>query len=191
MSEKLTMTRAQELLNTTTKEGHLLEHALAVCACMGAMAGHFGADAAYWRAVGYLHDYDFEQFPEEHLQHTEEPLRAAGVDEESIRAIMAHGYGLCSNVEPKTELEKSLYTVDELSGLIAATAKMHPDGIAALQVSSVRKKFKDKRFAAKIDRAVIQDGCTRLGMELTDVIALCIDGMRPFAAELGIGPKAQ
>ena len=189
MSEKLTMERAKELLGTTTTEDHLFQHALAVSACMGAMARHFGADESYWRAVGYLHDYDFEQFPEEHLKHTEQPLRDAGVDEESIYAILAHGYSLCTDTEPKSDLDKSLYTVDELSGLIAATARMHPAGIADLQASSVKKKFKDKRFAAKIDRAVIQDGCTRLGMELPEVITLCIEGMRPAAAELGIGPR--
>ncbi len=177
MAEKLTLARARELLAQTTTEEHLFEHAANVSACMGAMAKHFGADTEYWRAVGWLHDYDFERFPDEHLRHTEEPLRAAGVDEESIRAILAHGYGLCTDVEPRTELEKSLYTVDELSGLVAATAKMHPDGIAGLEARSVKKKFKDKRFAAKIDRAVIQDGCDRLGMELGDVIALCIEGM--------------
>ena len=190
MSEKLTLARAKELLAATTTEGHLFEHALAVSAGIGAMARHFGADEAYWQAVGYLHDYDFEQFPDEHLRHTEQPLRDAGVDEESIRAILAHGYGLVTDVEPVTDMEKSIYTVDELSGLIAAAARVHPAGIAELKPSSVRKKFKDKRFAAKIDRAVIQDGCDRLGMELSDVIALCIEGMKPFAAELGIGPRA-
>ena len=177
MSEKLTMARAKELLATTTTEDHLFEHAANVSACMGAMAKHFGADGEYWRAVGWLHDYDFEQFPAEHLKHTEAPLRAAGVDEESIRAILAHGYGLCTDVEPKTELEKSLFTVDELSGLIAATAKMHPDGISGLAAKSVKKKFKDKRFAAKIDRGVIEQGCEMLGMELGDVIEICIAGM--------------
>ena len=187
----LTLDRAKELLATTTTEGHLFEHAQAVSACMGAMAAHFGQDVEYWQAVGYLHDYDFEQFPEEHLHHTEQPLRDAGVDEDAIYAIMSHGYGLCNQVEPRSEMDKSLYTVDELSGLIAATAKMHPEGIDGLKVSSVKKKFKDKRFAAKIDRAVIEDGCARLGMELADVIGLCIEGMRPFARELGIGPKTE
>ena len=140
MSEKLTLDRAKELLAQTTTEGHLFEHALGVSACMGALARHFGADEAYWQAVGYLHDYDFEQFPEEHLKHTEQPLREAGVDEESIRAILAHGYGLCTDVEPVTDLEKSLYTVDELSGLVAAAARVHPAGIGELKASSVRKK---------------------------------------------------
>ncbi|MGN0974742.1 MAG: hydrolase [Gemmiger sp.] len=186
---KLTLARAKELLAMTTTEGHLFEHAQAVSACMGAMARHFGADEAYWQAVGWLHDYDFEQYPDEHLAHTEKPLRDAGVDEESIYAILAHGYDLVNQVEPKSVMDKSLFTVDELSGLIAATAKMHPEGIAAMKVSSVKKKFKDKRFAAKIDRGVIARGCEMLGMDLSDVIALCIEGMTPFATELGIGPK--
>lgn len=187
--EKLTMARAQELLVATTTEKHLFEHAIAVSACMGAMAEHFGADRAYWQAVGYLHDYDFEQYPDEHLDHTEEPLRQAGVDEESIRAILAHGYTLRNTVEPVTDMEKSLFTVDELSGLIAATAKMRPGGITDLEASSVKKKFKDKRFAAKIDRALILKGCEMLGMELPEVITVCISGMREHAGELGIGPR--
>ncbi len=184
--EKLTKDRAQALLETTTTEPHLLQHALAVSAAMGAMARHFGAGAAYWEAVGLLHDYDYQQFPEEHLQHTEEPLRTAGVDEEAIRAILAHGWGQCSSVEPKTDLEKSLYAVDELTGLISANAKMRPTGIADLAAKSVKKKFKDKAFAAKIDREVIQNGADMLGMELSELITLCIEGMRPYAAQLGI-----
>lgn len=186
---QLTLDRARELLATTTTEAHLFEHALGVSAAMGAMARHFGQDPAWWEAVGFLHDYDYQQFPEEHLQHTEQPLRQAGVDEESIRAILAHGWGLCSQVEPVSELEKSLFTVDELTGLIAATARMRPGGLSDLEASSVKKKFKDKRFAAKIDRAVITQGCGLLGMELGEVIGLCIEGMRAHMDELGLGPK--
>ena len=187
--EKLTMDRAKELLATTTTEAHLFEHAIGVSAAMGAMARHFGEDEAYWQAVGYLHDYDYEQFPEEHLQHTREPLLADGVDEESVRAILAHGWGLCTDVKPETALEKSLFTVDELTGLVAATARMRPGGISDLEASSVKKKFKDKRFAAKIDRAVIQQGCELLGMELPEVIAITIEGMRQQMDALGLGPK--
>ena len=187
--EKLTMERAKELLAATTTEAHLFEHAIGVSAAMGAMARHFGADESYWQAVGYLHDYDYEQFPEEHLQHTREPLLAAGVDEESVRAILAHGWGLCTDVKPETALEKSLFTVDELTGLIAATARMRPGGISDLEASSVKKKFKDKRFAAKIDRAVIQQGCDLLGMELPEVISITIEGMRQQMDALGLGPK--
>ena len=103
----LTMETARQLLASTTTEGHLFEHAIGVSAAMGAMARHFGADEEYWKAVGYLHDYDYEQFPEEHLHHTAEPLRAAGVDEESIRAILSHGWEFCTDVKPETDMEKS------------------------------------------------------------------------------------
>ena len=185
----LTMETARQLLASTTTEDHLFEHAIGVSAAMGAMARHFGADEEYWKAVGYLHDYDYEQFPEEHLHHTAEPLRAAGVDEESIRAILSHGWEYCNDVKPETDMEKSLFTVDELTGLVGATARMRPGGISDLEVSSVKKKFKDKRFAAKIDRAVIQQGCDMLGMDLSEVIGLCIEGMRTEMDALGLGPK--
>ena len=101
---------------------------------------------------GFLHDYDYQQYPEEHLRHTEAPLCEAGVDEESIRAILAHGWGVCSDVEPLTEMEKSLYVVDAASALVGAAAKMRPTGISDLQASSVTKKFKDRSFAATVNR---------------------------------------
>ena len=112
------------------------------------------------------------------------------MDEQAIRAILAHGWTHCTEVVPETELEKSLFTVDELTGLIAATARMRPGGLSDLEPSSVKKKFKDKKFAAKIDRPLIQKGCDLLGMELTAVIALCIEGMQAHMDELGLGPKA-
>lgn len=185
----LTLERAEELLNTTTTEEHLFLHAKNVMAAMGGMAKHFGADEAHWRAIGYLHDYDYEQHPEEHLQYTEEPLRAAGLDETEIRAILAHGYGILNDVEPVTELEKSLFTVDELTGIIQAAARMRPAGITDMEVSSFMKKFKDKKFAAKCDREVIKKGCEMLGMEVRDVAAICIEAMKCHAEELQIGPK--
>ena len=182
----LTLERAKELNATAVKEPHLIAHALSVSAAMGAMAEHFGEDKEHWAAIGYLHDYDYEQYPEEHLQHTAEPLRAAGVEEDEIRAILAHGWGLCSDVKPETNLEKSLYTVDELTGIVGACARMRTAGINDLEISSFMKKFKDKKFAAKCDRELIKGGCEMLGMEVKDVAQLCIDGMRPFAAELGL-----
>ena len=183
---QLTMPQAQQLIESTTTQPHLLQHALAVSAAMGAMARHFGEDPTYWEAIGLLHDYDYEQHPEEHLQHTAAPLQAAGVDETSIRAILAHGYGLCNDVKPETLLEKSLFAVDELTGLIGATARMRPSGIQDLETASVKKKFKDKKFAAKIDRQVIKEGAEMLGMEVAQLIEICIDGMRPYAAQLGL-----
>lgn len=177
--ENLTCERALELLKTTTTEGHLFQHSTAVGAAMRAMAKYFGQDENYWQAVGILHDYDYEQHPEEHLRHTETPLTEAGVNPEAVRAIMAHGYGICSGVEPVTNMEKSLYAVDELTGLIAATARMRPNGIADLEAKSVKKKFKDKAFAAKIDREVIQKGADMLGIDLGEMITICIEGMKP------------
>lgn len=182
----LTLDTAQQLLHTTTTQEHLIQHALAVSAAMGAMARYFGENEDHWHAVGYLHDYDYEQYPEEHLQHTEAPLLAAGVDKASIRAILAHGYGIVNDVEPITPLEKSLFAVDELTGLISANARMRPHGIADLTASSVKKKFKDKKFAAKINRDVIRQGADMLGLDISALISICIDGMRPFAAELGL-----
>ena len=186
----LTMEQAKALLNTTTSEEHLLLHAKNVSVALGGMAEHFGQDKAHWEAIGYLHDYDYEQYPEEHLQHTEKPLLEAGLSEEEVRAILAHGFGHCNDVEPLTELEKSLYTVDELTGIIQAAARMRPMGITDMEISSFMKKFKDKKFAAKCDRELIRSGCAMLGMEVKDVAAICIEAMKAHAEELQIGPKA-
>ena len=185
----LTLEKSKQLISTTTTQPHLLTHATAVMAAMGGMAAHFGEDVPHWQAVGYLHDYDYEQYPEEHLDHTAEPLRAEGVTEEEIRAILSHGYTHRNDIEPLTNMEKSLYTVDELTGIIGAAARMRPLGITDLEVSSFMKKFKDKKFAAKCDRELIKDGCARLGMEVKEVAEICIEAMKPFAADLGIGPK--
>ena len=185
-SEMLTLDRAKELNDAMVTEDHLRIHALNVMASMGAMAEHFGEDREHWMAIGYLHDYDYEQYPEEHLQHTEQPLLEAGLEPEEVRAILSHGYGLVNDVEPQTNMEKSLYTVDELTGIIQACARMRPNGITDLTVKSFMKKFKDKRIAAKCNREVILDGCERLGMELRDVAGICIEGMKPFAAEIGL-----
>ena len=186
----LTLERAKELLSTTTTEEHLFLHAKNVMVAMGGLAKHFGEDEWHWMAIGYLHDYDYEQHPEEHLQHTEEPLKEAGLTEEEVRAILAHGYGHCNQVEPVTLLEKSLFTVDELTGIIQAAARMRPMGITDMEIGSFMKKFKDKKFAAKCDREVIKKGCEMLGMEVRDVAAICIEAMKEYAQELQIGPKA-
>ncbi|MBO6010562.1 MAG: hypothetical protein J6P71_02040, partial [Oscillospiraceae bacterium] len=129
-------------------------------------------------------DYDYEKYPEEHLKHTEKELLAEGVEASDVRAILSHGYGHCNDVRPETYMEKSLFTVDELTGIIQACARMRPNGITDLEVKSFMKKFKDKRFAAKCDRELIKRGCDMLGMEVSEVAAVCIEGMRPHAAEL-------
>ena len=182
----LTIERARELNDSMVTEEHLRIHALNVAYAMGAMAKYFGGDAAHWEAIGLLHDYDYEKYPDEHLQHTAEPLLAAGVEPDEVRAILSHGYGICTDVEPITELEKSLFTVDELTGIIQACARMRPHGIADLEVKSFMKKFKDKRFAAKCDRELVLKGCEMLGMDVKDVAAICIEGMKPHAAEIGL-----
>ena len=186
MSEALTLKRAKELISGMITEPHLIIHSTNVMAAMGAMAKHFGEDEEHWKAVGYLHDYDYEKYPEEHLAHTEEPLRAAGVPEEDIRAILSHGYTLRNEVKPETNMEKSLFTVDELTGIIEAAARMRPAGITDLNVKSFMKKFKDKKFAAKCNRPLILQGCELLGMDIKDVAEICIEGMKPYAAEIGL-----
>ena len=182
----LTLERAKELNATMVTEPHLIVHSTNVMAAMGAMARHFGEDEEHWKAVGYLHDFDYEKYPEEHLQHTVEPLREAGVDDTDIRAILAHGWGICTDVKPETNMEKSLYTVDELTGIIEACARMRPKGITDLEVKSFMKKFKDKAFARKCNRDLIKQGCEMLGMDVKDVAAIVIEGMKPYAAEIGL-----
>ena len=180
----LTLERAKELNATMVTEPHLIVHSTNVMAAMGAMARHFGEDEEHWKAVGYLHDFDYEKYPEEHLQHTEQELLAEGVDPEDVRAIMAHGYGLCTDVEPVTNMEKSLFAIDELTGIIQAYARMRPEGIHNLKMKSLMKKYKDKKFAAGCDRDVIEQGCGMLGMEVRDVAEICARGMEEFAAEI-------
>ena len=185
----LTLQKAKQLISETTTQPHLIVHATAVMAAMGGMAQHFGEDTEHWQAVGYLHDYDYEQYPDEHLRHTEQPLKAAGISEQDIRAILSHGYGGCTDVQPVTDMEKSLYTVDELTGIIHAAARMRPMGITDMEVSGFMKKFKDKKFAAKCDRQLILNGCEMLGMDVKQVSEICINAMRPFAQQLGLGAK--
>lgn len=182
----LSLERATELNSTMVSEEHLIIHAKNVCYAMGAMAEYFGENVEHWQAVGMLHDYDYEKYPEEHLQHTREPLLEAGVPEEDVRAILSHGWGICTDVKPETNMEKSLYTVDELTGIIQACARMRPNGIRDLEVKSFMKKYKDKKFAAKCDRELIRQGCEMLGMEVSKVAEICIEGMKPHAEEIGL-----
>ena len=186
---QVTMEQAERLIKANVTEQHLFTHARAVSAAMGAMAEHFGEDKAHWEAVGYLHDVDYEKFPEEHLAHTRELLSGEDIDESDIRAILSHGYGICTDVEPQTDMEKSLFTVDELTGIVQAASLMRPTGITDLEVKSLKKKYKDKKFAAKCSREVIDKGCAMLNMPIEDVMAIVIKGMREHADELGIGSK--
>ena len=186
---QVTIEQAERLIKANVTEQHLFTHARAVSAAMGAMAEHFGADKAHWEAVGYLHDVDYEKFPEEHLAHTRELLSGEDIDESDIRAILSHGYGICTDVEPQTYMEKSLFTVDELTGIVQAASLMRPTGITDLEVKSLKKKYKDKKFAAKCSREVIDKGCAMLGMPIAGGMAIVIKGMQAYADELGIGSR--
>lgn len=181
----LTLEKAKEILAKHTTEAHLFTHAAAVSAAMGALAGHFGADEEHWAAIGWLHDVDYEKFPDEHCRHVRELLEPEGVDEEDIRSIISHGYGLVTDEKPpETDMEKSLFAVDELTGIVYAYALMRPEGMAGMEVKSLKKKFKDKRFAAKCDRDLIKDGVEKLGLDIGVVMEYCIKGMQAHEAEL-------
>ena len=182
--EVLTLEQAKKILAKHTTEAHLFTHAAAVSAAMGAMADHFGADKEHWEAVGYLHDVDYEKYPDEHCLHVRELLEPEGVPEEDIRAIISHGYGITTEeAKPETDMEKSLFAVDELTGIVQAYALMRPEGLDGMAVKSLKKKFKDKRFAAGVSREVIASGADMLGWELDELFARTIEAMQSFAPD--------
>ncbi|MBU0985618.1 MAG: hydrolase [Proteobacteria bacterium] len=182
-----TREQAFSLLTRYNKNESLIKHALAVEAVMRYFARKRGEDQDMWGIVGLIHDLDYEQFPEEHCRKTEEILNENDWPEVYIRAAISHGWGICSNVEPRSELEKVLYAIDELTGLVVTTALVRPSkSILDLKAKSVKKKWKDKRFAAGVDRSIIEKGCEMLGMDLTDLITDTIMGMREIAEEIGL-----
>lgn len=181
---KLTLDKAKEILRKHTTEEHLFTHAAAVSAAMGAMAEHFGEDKEHWQAIGYLHDVDFEKFPDEHCGHVRELLEPEGISKEDIDTIISHGWGLTkSDVKPETDCQKSLFAVDELTGIVHAYSLMRPEKFEGMSVKSLKKKFKDKRFAAKCNREVITKGAEDLGIELETLMELCIKGMQEHAED--------
>ncbi len=172
---------ALALLRQYNKESFHTLHALTVEGVMAWYANElgYGGQADFWSMVGLLHDIDFEQWPEEHCKKAPELLREAGASEELIHAVVSHGYGLCSDVEPEQEMEKVLFAADELTGLIWAAAKMRPSkSVQDMEVSSLKKKFKDKKFAAGCSRDVIRQGAERLGWELEVLMERTILAMR-------------
>jgi putative nucleotidyltransferase with HDIG domain len=178
---------ALELLKQHNQSDALIRHAYAVEGVMRRFADRFGEDAEYWGIVGLLHDVDYEKWPEEHLKVAPKLLEEAGFDEDFIHAVCSHGWGLCSDVKPEKKMEIVLYTIDELTGLITAAAYMRPSrSVMDMEVKSVRKKFKDKGFAAGVNRDVIRQGCEMLGLELDDVIFESIEGMRGIHTYLGL-----
>lgn len=184
--------KALALLKEYNQSEALVKHGLQVEAIMRFYAREAGEENApegveYWGCVGLLHDVDYERYPEEHCKKAVDILREAGYGEDFIHAVVSHGYGLVTDVEPRLYMEKVLYTIDELSGLINATAIMRPSkSVMDLEVKSVKKKFKDKKFAAGVDRQIILDGCERLGTDIDAVIEKCILGMREDHESIGL-----
>ncbi|OXT07214.1 hydrolase [Thermoanaerobacterium thermosaccharolyticum] len=178
---------AYKLLKEYNKSESLINHALAVEAVMRHFAELFGEDKEKWGIIGLLHDLDYEMYPNEHCKKIREILERHGWPDDYIHAIESHGWKICTDVEPVHKMEKVLYTIDELTGLITATALMRPSkSILDLEVKSVKKKWKQKSFAAGVNRDVIAEGAELLGMDLDKVIEETIIGMRDVADEIGL-----
>lgn len=175
------------LLKEYNKSEGLIKHALAVEGVMRYIARKRGEDEEKWGVIGLIHDLDYEKYPDQHCRKTAEILKEHGWPQEYIRAVVSHGWGICVDVEPQTELEKVLYAIDELTGLVVTTALVRPSrSVMDLKTKSVKKKWKDKRFAAGVDRSIIEKGAQMLGVELADLITDTIMGMREVADEIGL-----
>jgi putative nucleotidyltransferase with HDIG domain len=185
--------QAFELLQSYNQTPGLIKHALAVEATMRHFARHFGEDEELWGIIGLIHDLDYEKYPEQHCQMTEKILRENNWPESHIRAVMSHAWESCTEVKPETLLERTLYTIDELTGLVTTSALVRPSkSILDMNAKSVKKKWNDKRFAAKIDRSIIEKGAQMMERDLTEIITLTIQGMAKIAAQLELdGQLAQ
>lgn len=187
MEREITREEALKLLKEYNQDESLIRHALAVEAVMRHFAMLFDEDEEKWGIIGLIHDLDYERYPDEHCVKVKEIMTERGWPEEYIHAVQSHGWGICSEVEPVHRMEKVLYTIDELTGLITAAALVRPSkSLLDLEVKSVKKKWKDKAFAAGVNREIIQKGAELLGMELSEIIKETIMGMRNIAAELGL-----
>ena len=182
-----TRDEALELLKEYNKNEALILHGLQVEACMRHFAKKHGEDEEKWAIAGLLHDLDYEMYPNEHCYKAKEIMLEYGYDKDIIRAMMSHAYGICTDVEPKSLMEKTLYAVDELSGLVNACVLVRPSkSIEDLSVKSVKKKFKSKSFAAGVNREVVKEGAKMLNMELDELISEVIEAMKVNAKELGV-----
>ena len=180
---------AYELFKKYNKSESLIKHGLAVEAVMLHFAEIFGEeDKEKWGIIGLIHDLDYEMYPEEHCKKTREILTEENWPEDYIHGIVSHGWKICSDEEPKEIMEKVLYTIDELTGLITAVALVRPSkSVLDMKVKSVKKKWKDKSFAAGVNRQVIEEGAEMLGMSLDEIIEETIKGMQIVAEEIGLG----
>ena len=179
MSRIPTPEEAFEIIKEYNKEPFHLEHAQTVSKVMGELAKKFDPERVdFWRTVGMLHDIDFELWPEQHCVKANEMLHEMDMDEELIHAVVCHGWGICSDVEPVQYMEKALFATDELTGLIGAAAKMRPTGLEGMDAKSLNKKFKDKKFAAGCSRDVIRQGAEMMGVELSDLFTMTIEAMQ-------------
>jgi len=182
-----TRQEALELLHQYNESDSLRKHAYAVEGVMRYIARKRGEDEEKWGIVGLIHDLDYERFPDQHCKKTGEILREKGWPEEYIRAAVSHGWGICSDVMPQADLEKFLYTIDELTGLVVTTALIRPSkSVLDVQVKSVKNKWKDKRFAAGVDRSIIEQGAQMLQLGLDDLIDDTIKGMQEVAEAIGL-----
>lgn len=182
-----TRDQALVLLQEYNENPGLINHALAVEAAMRHMARKQGADEDKWGIVGLIHDLDYERFPDEHCHKTKEILEEQSWPAEYVRAVVSHGWGICTDVEPQSDMEKTLYAVDELTGFIVACALVRPSrSVADLKVKSVRKKWKQPSFAAGVDREVIERGAAMLGIELDVLIAEVIAAMQEIRENIGL-----
>ncbi|OPX88013.1 MAG: tRNA 2'-O-methylase [Pelotomaculum sp. PtaB.Bin104] len=187
--EKMIPNRPQalELLQEYNQSESLIKHALAVEAVMKHFAELLNEDKEKWGVIGLVHDLDYEKFPDQHCRKTREILAERNWPEAYIRAVESHGWKICTEVEPQEKMEKVLYTIDELTGLIMATALLRPSkSVLDLNVKSVKKKWKQKGFAAGVNRELIEDGARSLGMELEVIIGETIKGMQNVAEEIGL-----
>ncbi|MHC4647969.1 MAG: HD domain-containing protein [Planctomycetota bacterium] len=190
-AHKPTQEEALALLKQYNRNESLIKHALAVESVMRYCARKRGEDEEKWGIIGLVHDLDYEQFPEEHCARTKEVLEEHDWPAEYVRAVVSHGWGIFNDVRPQSDMEKILYAVDELTGLVAATALVRPSkSVMDVEARSVKKKWKDKSFAAGVNRAVIQQGAEMLGMELSELITDTIMGMREAAEEIGLKGNA-
>ena len=179
MSYIPTVEQARALVGRFNKDAFHLQHAETVSKVMGELAREFDPERVeFWAAVGMLHDIDFELYPEQHCVKANEMLHKLDIDESVIHAVISHGYGICIDVEPELFMEKVLYATDELTGLIGAVALMRPNGISDMEVKSIKKKFKDKKFAAGCSRDVIIRGAEMCGWDLDTLFQKTLDAMR-------------